>query len=507
MQDAPIAPDPSRRGAAMITTSVLIVVIGATAAVLSTVTVSRYEQQIARRDQVTLMLSAESAANMAHQYFQNNYKALTAGALGSVGGTVTVPLGTTTINGHALSAELETLVVGAEPEDSRYRITGTAQALEDSNPNRVRHRVESVVFPVPAKFFKQSMLGIQGYDFTGSASTDSWNSTEGGYTGASTGNGDLASEGTIDVTGSGSVDGTVTSDQEFPLPEFDYSDQLASRGNPASSGTLSSDITWTEAGSPYRYDSISLNNKTVTVDKGNIEVFVDGQVTFQGTDFVYPDDIGTTTAAVGASSTLRFADGTIAASTTPVALGDTLVIRGTGPNSGAEVTVAAFNDIVDGMPDTITVNESIADDSGAGGESVDFFSRLTIYQDDYVGSDSEFKFNGTTSVGDIDGTAIYPSNLLFFTEYDGKIKMNGGADFAGLLFAPYATVQFNGNFDFYGSVVAKAFDTKVGGVDDQGKVNGSFSFHYDDSLADLSVDFTPQLVVFGWRSWTMTINE
>lgn len=134
----------------------------------------------------------------------------------------------------------------------------------------------------------------------------------------------------------------------------------------------------------------------------------------------------------------------------------------------------------------------------------DASSRLTFIQNDYKASEhpewsgidnSIDQMNGGESIGDI----TKPERLMFISAYTGEITFNGGAQFGGVLFMPNATLKLNGNFDFYGSVIADAFATKaLTGADDQGKVMGTFSFHYDESLSKLKLPLPARIGVVGW---------
>jgi hypothetical protein len=134
----------------------------------------------------------------------------------------------------------------------------------------------------------------------------------------------------------------------------------------------------------------------------------------------------------------------------------------------------------------------------------DAASRLTLIQNDYKISDhpewssidnSIDQMNGGEAIGDI----AKPERLLYISSYSGNITFNGGAEFGGVLFMPNATLKMNGNFDFYGSVIADAFATKaLTGDDDQGKVMGTFSFHYDENLSKLKLPLPARIGVVGW---------
>lgn len=135
---------------------------------------------------------------------------------------------------------------------------------------------------------------------------------------------------------------------------------------------------------------------------------------------------------------------------------------------------------------------------------------LQIFQNNYDSSLGDTTINGNITVGN----AINPAAFQFYTLYDGKIpdadnqkafdfKLNGTASFGGVLFAPFATFALNGTFDYYGSLIADSFKDTT----DMGKVNGSFAFHYDESLAGMKIPFPPSLVIVGWHSFTLGQSE
>lgn len=142
-----------------------------------------------------------------------------------------------------------------------------------------------------------------------------------------------------------------------------------------------------------------------------------------------------------------------------------------------------------------------------GGTSVQFDSfdsKLIVYQNDYIGGSTSL--NGNDRVGEIVPVAggsptepARPSQFLWITNYSGEVTLNGNAALRCVVFAPNATFKMNGTFDFYGAMIVKAFNNS--------KVNGNFMFHYDESLANMSIDSVPHLQVAGWRSYNLSANQ
>jgi hypothetical protein len=137
-------------------------------------------------------------------------------------------------------------------------------------------------------------------------------------------------------------------------------------------------------------------------------------------------------------------------------------------------------------------------------------STLTIIQNNY-----DSGLGGTTINGNITvGCPGNPASFIFMSLFDGTLpdasnpqslefRLNGTAQFGGVLFAPYATMALKGNFDYFGALVADSFKDTTG----LGKVNGSFSFHYDESLANMTIPFPPSLVIVGWRAFPVTMSR
>ncbi len=131
-------------------------------------------------------------------------------------------------------------------------------------------------------------------------------------------------------------------------------------------------------------------------------------------------------------------------------------------------------------------------------------AQLTIIQNDYDPAahpewsaiDNEIDtVNGSEAIGDISN----PSRFIYISAYDGELSFNGNGQFGGVLFFPNATLKLNGTFEFYGSIIADTFASKdLTGADQQGRVNGTFSFHYDENLSKLKLPLPARIGVVGW---------
>jgi len=105
---------------------------------------------------------------------------------------------------------------------------------------------------------------------------------------------------------------------------------------------------------------------------------------------------------------------------------------------------------------------------------------LTIYM-----SGASFNLSGNTFVNGDNAT-----NLTYYgMPSNTSISMSGNAEFIGTIYAPEASVSLGGggnnNYDFIGSLIANSVT-----------MNGHFSFHYDENLANYS---TRGYVALSWR--------
>ncbi|MEI8290595.1 MAG: collagen-binding domain-containing protein [Verrucomicrobiota bacterium] len=66
----------------------------------------------------------------------------------------------------------------------------------------------------------------------------------------------------------------------------------------------------------------------------------------------------------------------------------------------------------------------------------------------------------------------YATNCIVYGKNNcQQIEINGGSDFVGYVYAPYADITLNGNSDTSGAMVGNTF-----------QINGNMGFHYDESL-------------------------
>jgi hypothetical protein len=443
----------AREGSAILASLALAFLLASVSFVLTDVMVSDYRQQGRRHDEVTLLATAESAANEAYAYFQASPsttlpKITDLDAAGNSIGLLPVKydessaMFSTAIPHNNLQV-YSTIQLLEDPDpsswgDETYMLKATAIAgtwdaagnvTSDANFYR-RRRVEMLIKPQPIRFFNQAMFAINGYDFMGSAMTDSFDSRLANYAvpegeDHNGDEGDIGSRGAIDVAASTDLNGKANSGQTNFLPDVDFviPPSAISINSPGSTGIKAS-YTITKPGS-YRTSFISLGaNQILRLEGGGqIELWVDSYIAISKGLIQY--DNKTTT--------------------------------------------------------------------------------LIIHQNDYTsGETTEFGI-GNTGIGTIapvaggvDTGQSAPQQLQIYSKYDGTMNLNGTAEFSGVIFAPYSTFSLNGTFDFMGSLVCNAFADV-----DAGKVNGNFKFHYDIALRSLAPNVEPRLAVAGWRSYTL----
>lgn len=453
-------PAASRCGSALVSTTIIVVLLASIATVLTETTLSGFQQEVRRTQELQLAMAAESGANIALNYLQSQPdllgmdlsapdKLATLPSLadveaGRASTDISGALDITTVSGMPLAARwcymgqravrrtfvdglprLEVVPIGTADsmtQDVYYlRASATYGSEVDANTWRTR-RVELLFVPYPQNVFLRAMFARRGYDFQGAATTDSWDSSTGSYSDPASvkgSNGDLGSEGDIYVQKPENVKGEINDFISYPLPPIVFNDAV-----------------------PYLIPS-------------------------------------------ALTTTMILSTGTYHASYVKLAAPHKLTISG-------RVTL-----YVDGPVDLA---------AGGGHNPIvyaDANSKLTLIQNDYdpnaaewiaTGTDTEISMNGN----DVAGSADDPSQFLWMSSYSGLATFNGNGIFGGTLYFPNATMKYNGTFDFYGSVIADTFATQVLADDQQGRINGTFSFHYDEQLGNLMLPLPPRIGVIGW---------
>ena len=469
----------SRGGFAIVTATLVLMSLLTLAIALSESTVGSLRMAQARVSDISLTISAESIANLGFRHLQRhddlatqllkaqkraNDDAKTAPSHPDVNLTQSV-IAAANIEDAVRLNGVEPLVTwkylhsvpvsaeGAQTLRAIYLLTATAAAGGPAryyNPDRTknevpdinryrRKRVEVLFTEVPDRRFRQAMFAYRGYNWSGTATTDSWNSGGTRTYDASThgSNGDLASNSQIIVKDRDKVQGDVNPNLRLPIPKIPFAPPDGARAFPSGAlwstrpalGTLStSSLAWvtdgmlggTDAGTTYSYICSKLKasaDNSIAIRPGaRVDIYVDGPIDFDKKEWIIPP-----------TSTVR------------------------------------------------------------------------IYQNEYPGAETTVLNGQKTTIGCISNPAafqIYSRHTLW------DVQLNGNSRFAGVIIAPNAVFKLNGTFDFYGSLIAKSF-RETDNDDDLGLVNGSYSFHYDDALNDIPLDIPPLLQVIGWRSYEL----
>jgi len=96
---------------------------------------------------------------------------------------------------------------------------------------------------------------------------------------------------------------------------------------------------------------------------------------------------------------------------------------------------------------------------------------------------------GITNLNNSAGSLIIYSSAL-------TVNLSGQADFTGVIYAPYAAVDCSGQGHFCGAIVG-----------DTVNISGQTKLHYDEALANVSVDGNPGYIVRSWREFTPSPSE
>jgi hypothetical protein len=455
---------PTRRGSALVVSSIVIITIAGMAIALTDLTISSYGSQRARQAQVDLLASVESAANETISWLrvnpvvQDQLKALAVSSPGYPTATESTSAvlvssklpsglpevfpdlkGSSNANaaGRRNACTVETKIIkvasSATPSlwdgSERFIVYTTAMSGDPARPETVRRqRVEAVItavsttvsststtttttnVPTPAFPFTRGLFAINGYDFKGAATTDSWKS---------------------DSNGDGKADTPYVKPASYTI------------GGPNSHGDVGSNVVL-GAGA---YDTSKVHGEA-TANAGASIPSVSYTPPTSGYASV-PSITGNTTLTGTGAGTTVYKTPSVAHKNK-----NTLTIAGSG-------TVVLYVDGAFNVGDVVFAPGSTA--------------KLVIYQNDVSGKGASF--NAQNTVGDPND----PSRFMFVTAFSGtgsnEMSLNGGAKFSAVVLAPNAGIKFNGGSNFYGSFVARDFS---------GAVNGNFSFHYDESLAGLS---------------------
>lgn len=322
----------TRRGNALLLVMGLLIALATMATSLTELAVGNHRLHEERKVKLKITVAAESGANLAVAWFEKNWITQSANMEGAHPPDLVVPLGsfltseaetyateqgtaapdgftvidanTISVNGEQITASISKLS-GTNARESVYQLTSIATHGDRSIAETYRRqRVQLTFYPIfeTSSIYAQSLLTLAGYDFGGNASTDSWSSRldiDGDgladitsalqvYDSSDTtdDHGDLVSTGTITQSGSSVVNGDTHSNADVSIDRVDYNGLRAAKaaaiGIDTSYGSVSSSQTFGTIGSEtaYELDALSLGNRDVITIRGDVTLFVDGEVSF-----------------------------------------------------------------------------------------------------------------------------------------------------------------------------------------------------------------------------------
>lgn len=451
---------PSRRGSAMVMAAVLVVILGGIAISLTETTVSSLKGEHRRADDLALAMAAESSANIAIEYLQRHSDMLRTDLKTEAEKKAVLPSMEELEAGKStaeLGAATGIRVVAGMGIGSRWCYVGQRAVIKtyvDGLP-----RLE-IVAPGTADSMLQDVYFVRAWATQGSAA-------------------DVATWRTRRV------------EMLFvPYPqEVFVRAMFASRGYDFQGDAKTN--SWDSATGPY--DPATPGKKGDLGSEGDIYVQKPSNVQGKVDDFInYP------------LPPIEF-DDSLAYESPDVLKASTTLTAGTYRFAAIDLH----------EPEQLTITGAVkiyvdGPVSLSGGKKfnplvyTDATSKLTIVQNDYDPaahpewsgiSNGIDTVNGTESIGD----PTMPSRFIYVSAFHGEMTFNGNGVFGGVLYVPNATLKLNGTFDFFGSVIANAFASKaLTGEAEQGKVNGTFSFHFDEQLAKLALPLPARLGVVGW---------
>jgi hypothetical protein len=464
-----------RAGAALVTATVFLLLLSSIAMVLTERSVNAITMEQRRTEELTLALAAESAANCAFVFLQNNSTTVLRTDATYAVKTATLPTetqldaehGATLINSATLGmSEVNKVPVtarwcylgqravrsGTNPGTGDWEITPLASFVSETatpltpaqvtagyvvqdvykvrslavlgssgDRNRWRKRQVDMLFtPTSSSILTKALFAKIGYNVQGSPSGDRWDSAGGTQpysTATKTAGIEAGSNGSVSssvptITGRSNLNLTM------PVPSVDltmpYNIPVGGGGPNILNGTC----TLTAGTYHARYIDITASD-LVTIN-GNVTIYVDGPVTLQ------------TANGSHAAPVLNY--------------------------------VPALS------------------------------AKLTIIQADYDPSDplwsskeTLFELNGNQTAGSVGN----PQQFVLVSGYTGTGRYNGTAEFGGVIYAPNMTLNLNGNFDYFGAIMVNSF---------AGVINGNFHMHYDTSLANMALPVNAGFSVIGWYS-------
>jgi hypothetical protein len=272
--------------------TLLILVLASAATILTTVTLARFEEQDRRADEVVLMATAESAFNEAYDYFQTDATRLPTVIDEPVtydGADEDSPIFSAAVPHNNLRVsvtvtlleDLDTSIWG----DESYRFAATATAggekgtAEHWAEDYRRRVVEAIIRPTEEEVLQQCMFAILGYEFKGSAQTDSYDSSTAPYTvppdqSYLNSAGDISSGASV-VCSNGGVHGDVISNVDLYLPIMNFDPPAGAIAVETSGGVIDDDYTFTAPGT-YTTNGLEMGGVLRVEGGGVVKLYVNG---------------------------------------------------------------------------------------------------------------------------------------------------------------------------------------------------------------------------------------
>jgi type IV pilus assembly protein PilX len=330
-------------------------------------------------------------------------------------------------------------VVATSSGSPQYVIRSTGTS---GNASRT---IEAAIVLTTSSPFSSGMIGCQTVTIHGSGAVDSYNSASGSYASQAT---HTDAQGNTYANGNG---GVTTTDSNGQVTLSGSSVDI--HGSVSATGSSPFGII-TENGGPQVYGTKTQNAPTTTCDPLNVSTLVSGKMPSGSPTAVNLGHNDSTTVTAATTATSSSTATTI--TTGNFSLGNNAIYRiakpaGTGP---FYVTMIVKGDIDIGSTAQLQI------DSGVN---------VTIYT------------TGNVSIGGqgVANSNSAPSSLLIYSSSTDSsprgVKVTGGSNFIGAIYAPLAEVSLSGNSAFYGAMRGKNVDN-----------GGTAGFHYDENLANLS---------------------
>jgi len=467
---------PVRTGAALVTATVFLALLSSIAVVLTERTVSAMTMEQRRTEELTLALAAESAANKAYVYLQGNSTSML---------RTDLTYAQKVALGSALPGEADLATKAAST-----LIPGATLGMTDVNK-----------IPVSTRW---CYMGQRAVKSGTNATTGDWEITPlAGYTSGSSLTAAQIAAGyvvqdvykvrSLAVVGS-SADPNRWRQRQVDMLFSPTSSQvltraLFSRIGYSVQGSPSGDA-WDSAGGTQPYSTAT---RTSSIEAGS-----NGSVSSAETSIIARSNLNLTMPVPAVDAAMAY--NIPASGGGPEILNNTCTLT-TGSYHAKYIDITGSDVLTISGTVTIYVDGPVTLRTGNGGNPPPVLNyvpaltaKLTIIQADYDTSDPQwstketlFELNGNQTAGSLGN----PQQFVVVSGFRGTGRLNGNADFGGVIYAPNMTLRLNGNFDYFGAILVNSFD---------GIINGNFHMHYDSSLANMNLPVDAGFSVIGWHS-------